>query len=134
MINSNTKQSIKVTFERLQSAYTRLDVKGAHDYYLTLGNVNEVHLIKKDATKSVFLGKLFVDENSTMEVEAKRVWIALENYFKATSQTTKVASETTTTPTVEKKVSKKTKKQVVEEPQVEVSEEDEDSSWVDSVL
>lgn len=133
MISQNTKRNIQLTFERLKAAYANLNIANAQDYFLTLGNVNEIHLIKKDASASVFLGKLFLDENSTQEIESKRIWKVLENYFRMSS--TSNTSDVVKTKDEPKRTSKRTKKVEQEvEIEPEVMEADEDSDWVDTVL
>ena len=146
MITQNLKYSIKYTFEKLQEAYSNLKVGDSQDYFLTLGNVNEVHLMKKDATKSVFLGKLFSDANSTQEVEARKIWNVLQAYFRGTvvEEPTKEPKVETKPLEVETKPTKKTaarKSKKVEPIEIEeeihepeVEEADEDSPWLDTIL
>ena len=136
MINQNVKYDVKYTFEKIQEAYDKLDIADSRNYFLTLGNINEVYLMKKDATKSVFLGKLFAEQNSTKEIEARKIWNALQTYFRDT-----VVEQVEGAKQVEevKKQTRKAKKQVVETPKAtivepEVEDEDEESSWVDAVL
>ena len=136
-MNSSVKQNITVTFEKLKAAYNSTKLVDAKDYYLTLGNFNEIYLMKKDATKSVFLGKIFDNDDATIESEGKKILDVLTNYFKsavvATSETPVVEE-----PKVEKKTTKRAKK--VETPVVdavpEVSDDfasDDDTSWVDAI-
>ena len=130
MISQNRKYSIKYTFEKLQEAYNHLKIAGSEDYFLTLGNINEIHLMKKDATKSVFLGKIFVDEDTTQEIEARKIWNVLQSYFTGTP----IVQETKVETKVTKKATRKPKKVEVVEEEPEVMEADEDSDWVDAVL
>lgn len=137
---NNKKYDIKYTFEKLQEAYNRLDVKDSKDYFLTLGNVNEVHLLKKDATKSVFLGKMFTHEDDTQTEEARKIWEAIKRYFGANVTTVakvEEVKEVEETPAVTKKVTTRKPKKVEEiqkAEDIEVDEADEDSDWVDTVL
>ena len=129
MISQDKKYNIKITFEKLKEAYDSLKVADAQDYFLTLGNINEIHLMKKDATKSVFLGKIFVEDNTTQTLEAKKIWNALQTYFVGTNTSNNVVE---TKPV--KKATRKAKKVEVVEEEPEVMESDEDSAWVDTIL
>ena len=137
-MNSSVKQNIKVTFERIKAAFNGVELKEAKEYYVTLGNVNEIHLIKKDATKSVFLGKIFTSDSATIDEECKRIWAVIGNYFKVTK------TQSTTAPVIEAKVepvkkSTKRTKKTVEDATVEVPEvsedfaKDDDTSWIDAI-
>jgi len=139
MINQNVKYDVKYTFEKLQEAYERLDIADSRNYFLTLGNLNEVYLMKKDATKSVFLGKLFAEQNSTKEIEARKIWNALQTYFRGTAEVEHKEPAIEKKPVEEVKKTTGKSKKVVETPKAtivepEVEEEDEESSWVDAVL
>lgn len=142
-MDSNTKQKIKIAFEKVKGAFEKVNLKETKDYYVTLGNINEVHLIKKDATKSVFLGKLFIDANSTVEEEARKIWKVTEDYFRG------VVTNSTSTTTKEEVVTKpktirKRKPKVEEVPVVQTqfedidvsedyAEEDNDYTWLDTI-
>lgn len=136
-MNSSVKQNITVTFEKLKAAYNSTKLTDAKDYYLTLGNVNEIYLMKKDATKSIFLGRIFDTDDATIESEGKKILDVLTDYFKSTvvaTSETPVVEE----PKVEKKATKRAKK--VETPVVDVVPEvsddfasDDDTSWVDAI-
>ena len=141
MVNQNVKYNIKYTFEKLNEAYGMIkDIPDTKNYHLTLGNVNEVHLLKNDATKAVFLGTLFEDDNADKTEEAKKIWNAIHKYFTShTSVAPESAEEDTPVATVEPKKTKAKKQtkevQKIEVPEVpEVDEADEDSAWVNSIL
>ena len=139
MITQSLKYDIKYTFEKLQEAYDNLKLEGSQDYFLTLGNVNEVYLMRKDAKKSIFLGRLFDDANSSKEIEARKIWTALQTYFRGTVEVEHKEPAIEKKPVEEVKKTTRKSKKVVEESQPvrvepEVEEEDEESSWVDTVL
>ena len=135
-MNSTVKQNIKVAFERIKAAFDKVNLKETKEYYVTLGNVNEIHLIKKDATASVFLGRIFTSEDATIDEECKKIWATIGEFFRAKASTTDVVVETKETP---KRATKRTKK-VSETPVVEevpeVGEDfakDDDTSWIDAI-
>ena len=134
------KQSIKLAFEKVNGAYKNLTIKEASNYYLVLGNVNEVHLIRKDAKKSVFLDRLFANGESTIEAEAAKVWEAVKNYFRSIT-TPAQAPVAPNQPKAEPKQKTSRKKKAT--PEVPVVEEviddpngveDDTADWVETVL
>lgn len=135
-MDSSVKQNIKVTFEKVNSAFKNVTLKETKDYFLTLGNLNEIHMIKKDATKSIFLGKIFTSADATIDGESRKIWEVIGNYFR------QVVGKTTDVPVVETKVepvkkpTKRAKKVQVVEEVPEVSEDfasDDDTTWIDSI-
>lgn len=150
-MDSNTKKNVQLAFEKLKLAYDRLTIADAKAYYITLGNVNEVHLVRKDGRKDVFLGRLFSDATSSFETELTTIWTVLKKYFESTVvapateekpvEEVKPVKKTTTKKKKEEPVTKEVATEVVTEvvtdmpSDVEVSEEDdaEFDSWTDKM-
>ena len=137
-MDSSTKQNIKVTFERIKGAFDHLNFKEAHEYYLTLGNVNEIHMMKKDATKSVFLGRIFTDPNASSDDESRKIWAVIGNYFRKAQPVVEEPQEEVKKTAKGRKSTKK--EEVVATPaMVEIPEvpedfaDDDDTTWVDTI-
>lgn len=138
-MNPTTKQNINMAFSRIKTAYESTQLPIAKEYYVTLGNVNEVYLMKKDATKSIFLGRLFDKEDATIESEGRKIFDVLTTYFRSIVDTPITNVPEVENKPVEKKTTRRTKKVVetsVVEEVPEVSEDfasDDDTSWIDSI-
>lgn len=75
------KKNAAYAFSQIKIAYEKLTVPEAKKYYLTLGNGIEVHLIRKDARKSVFLGKLTINSDADMKPVVSKIWNTLRDYL-----------------------------------------------------
>lgn len=115
-MNTEVKRNIQLAFNKINTAYNNLNIPESKQYYLTLGGINEVHLIKKGGCKSVFLGRLFQDSTSTVEREVTTIWTTLNKYFAAlleeskSVKTTSVEEIKTEETVIEKPVVKRTRK------------------------
>lgn len=75
------KKNAQYAFDQLKLNFDKLTMPETKDYYLQLGNGNEVHLIRKDAKLSVFLGRLIVNNQEDLKPAMLGVWTVLRDYF-----------------------------------------------------
>lgn len=80
-MNQIQKKNNEYAFKLIKGAFDNLTMPETKKYYLTLGNYNEVHMIRKDAKKSVFLGRLAVNTQDDLKPQMQAVWDVLRSYF-----------------------------------------------------
>lgn len=131
-MDNSTKQLVKLTYEKINAAYGKLDLPEAKDYFLTLGNINEVYLMRKDAKKSTFIGRLFETPGADPKEEARKIWNGICSQFVNTTPQAPAKEES--------KPVAKTKKAKVTKPEQEANVEidakysdDDNSDWVDNI-
>ena len=80
-MNQIQKKNNEYAFNLIKGAFEKLTLPETKKYYVTLGNYNEVHMIRKDAKKSVFLGRLTVNTQDDLKPQMQAVWDVLRSYF-----------------------------------------------------
>lgn len=77
-MNAEQKRNAEYAFSQINLAFGKLGFDELKNYHLILGNGNEVHMLKNDGSKSIFLGRLIINSQEEMKPVVTNVWATLQ--------------------------------------------------------